>query len=293
MKIKRGNKKSKVLPVFFIIIAILASSVAIALIWQTIQDKFFAEPEFTTSLPSLSQVIKSSQSSSQPPQGLPSSSASSQSKTGYDYSKPVPLSERVSSEYFDDVMMVGDSITDGITKYSVMSNATVVASTGVNLDALMRKELIKIGDQNYKVIDAMKLYQPKSIYIMLGANGIGALSNEKNIELYTLFLDEVIAQHPNAKIYLQSVIPINETKYHVKYTKDYNNKVSNKLIDDYNSKLQALAQQKKVYYLNVAEAFKDADGQLPDKATSDGLHFNAQYYTVWFDYLKTHIAMEE
>ena len=39
----------------------------------------------------------------------------------------------VGDEYFDDAAFVGDSITEGIKLYEVMTNATVVAARGINL----------------------------------------------------------------------------------------------------------------------------------------------------------------
>ena len=46
-----------------------------------------------------------------------------------------------------------------------------------------------------------------------------------------------------------------------------------------------------MYYLNVAEVFKDADGCLPNSASpKDGIHFGSSWYRTWFDYLRTHGA---
>ena len=43
-------------------------------------------------------------------------------------------------------LFVGDSITEGIKLYDVMNNATVLASTGVNLDSLYTKDAITLSD---------------------------------------------------------------------------------------------------------------------------------------------------
>lgn len=81
----------------------------------------------------------------------------------------VPESPRVRSDYFDDAMFVGDSITTGIELYEVMSNATVVAATGINLDNIMTKKVIELEGQELTIPEAMTHYHPKKIYIMLGA----------------------------------------------------------------------------------------------------------------------------
>ena len=68
----------------------------------------------------------------------------------------------------------------------------------------------------------------------------------------------------------------------------YNSFISSK-IDDYNAAILSMTKDKQVYYVNVAEAFKDDTGALPDDASpKDGMHFGAEYYQKWFDYLKTH-----
>ena len=55
-----------------------------------------------------------------------------------------------------------------------------------------------------------------------------------------------------------------------------------------------LCKEKGVYYLNVAEAFKDELGNLPTEASpKDGMHFGSTYYMKWFDYLKCHAVTTE
>ena len=51
-----------------------------------------------------------------------------------------------------------------------------------------------------------------------------------------------------------------------------------------------------VYFLNVAEAFKDENGNLIAQYCSDptkmGMHFTYEGTKVWVDYLKTHVPPE-
>ena len=46
----------------------------------------------------------------------------------------VPESSRVLNNYFDDAVFIGDSLTEGIKLYDIMSNATVLSHTGLGLD---------------------------------------------------------------------------------------------------------------------------------------------------------------
>lgn len=190
----------------------------------------------------------------------------------------------LSSDYFDDAIFVGDSITEGIKLYDVMSNVTVLASTGVNLNSLYTKDAITLEDgSKVPILEATAHYNPGKIYLMMGVNSI--LSDEESFRAdYGRVVDTLISQHPDAILYIQSILPVTAD-----YEQRQNAVTDNAKIDRYNEILKELAVEKKVYYLNVAEVFKDADGCLPNSASpKDGIHFGSSWYRTWFDYLRTH-----
>ncbi len=39
--------------------------------------------------------------------------------------------------------------------------------------------------------------------------------------------------------------------------------------------------------MDLCEALSDESGYLPSNVTSDGIHFSADHYKVWLDYVKT------
>ena len=190
----------------------------------------------------------------------------------------------LSSDYFNDAIFVGDSITEGIKLYDVMSNVTVLASTGVNLDTLYTKDAITLEDgSKVPILEATKHYDPGKIYLMMGVNSL--LSDEDTFRAsYSRVIDTLVEQHPDAILYVQSILPVTAD-----YEQRQNAVADNAKIDRYNEILKELAAEKKVYYLNVAEVFKDADGCLPNSASpKDGIHFGSSWYRTWFDYLRTH-----
>ncbi len=191
----------------------------------------------------------------------------------------------VDDSYFDDAIMVGDSLTEGIKLYSVMKNATVISNVGINLSTIKTKAVISHDGGKITIPDAMKLYPDASkIYIMLGANGISWMGKTTFINLYGEFIDLVKRQHPEATIYIQSVLPINEALFKEHYKQD----LTNEKIDSYNAALEDLCEEKEVYYLNVAECLKDSSGGMSSQKTSDGMHIGKKSYQRWFEYLKTH-----
>ena len=197
----------------------------------------------------------------------------------------LPEQPRVTSSYFDDAVFIGDSLTVGIKHYDVMSNTTVFAATGVGLENIFTKQAIKQGETTLTILDALSRHSAKKVYIMLGANSL--MSNfDHLIKQYGLLIDEVLKRtNDDTIIYVQSVLPINEPLFHVKYAP---NTTTNADIDRFNEKLCALAAEKGVYYLDVASAFKDENNAMPESNTPDGMHIISSQYVVWFDYLKTH-----
>lgn len=197
----------------------------------------------------------------------------------------LPEQTRVTSSYFDDAVFIGDSLTVGIKHYDVMSNTTVFAATGIGLENIFTKQAIKQDGQTLTILDALAQHPAKKVYVMLGANSL--MSNyDYLIEQYGRLVDEVLKRTGDDTIvYVQSVLPINESLFHVKYAP---NKTTNADIDRFNKMLCTMAAEKGVYYLDVASAFKDADNAMPESNTPDGMHIISSQYIVWFDYLKTH-----
>ena len=198
--------------------------------------------------------------------------------------RPVPASDRVSSSYFDDAVFIGDSITTGIRLYDVMSNAGVWASTGAGLTNILSLEIAEIeGVGNVTITRGLDLAQPGKVYLLLGANSLAADLDDV-IAVYSSLLDQILAHAPDAIVYVQSAFPINEPLYAARY----NTVVTNRIIDEFNSRLLALCGQKGVAFLDVNSYFRDETGSLSENYTSDGLHLHSAQYLDWFDYLKTH-----
>ena len=193
----------------------------------------------------------------------------------------------VVDEYFDDAAFVGDSITEGIKLYEVMTNATVVAARGINLDNVFTDDQIRTAQGNSTVMGALEAAEPKKIYIMFGANGVGWFTEQHFTDVYTKFVQAVKEQHPDSQIYLQSILPVTQE------FDDSREDISNDKINRYNELVVEIAEEQKVHYLDVASAFKDEKGCLPEDSNGDGMHFGNKYYQKWFDYLKSHTVAEE
>lgn len=315
---KRRKKNSAVVPIMIIFIAITFSALAAA-VWQlssptvktlapldldpSIVNQFEPEniavavtkqPEKSESALEPEQEQELKESSSESDENQPDSPTPAQNEAAASAPEQQPAvisgalgkSERVSSSYFDDAAFIGDSLTVGMKLYDVMENAEILAAVGIGLDTIFTKQAIKQPDGSMlTVFDALENAQSKKVYIMLGANSLMS-SHDYLIERYGKLVDEVKARTPDdAIIYVQSILPINEPKFRKNYPK---NTTTNADIESFNALLCQMANDRGVYYLDVASAFKDENGALSENVTSDGMHIASDQYVLWIDYLKTH-----
>lgn len=283
VKINRGGNPHYFLTVVILLAFAIVVSLVVAIIWQKMSDKGADLGQYQT----LSSVVSGSQAGT----GALTSSLEPEASSIPEPSEPetpelpafdgaVPESERVMGDYFDDAVFVGDSITEGIMLYGMMSNTTVYAGTGVNLLSVYSAETVKQEDgTRIPIMDALDAEQFAKVYVMLGGNEAREDVNTF-ISHYSRVIDDLKTKQPQALIYVQSILPV---------TKNNNYNLDNAHIDSFNEALLALCKQKGVYFVNVAECMKDENGVLPDEASpADGMHFGPDYYTKWFEYLKTH-----
>ncbi|MEG1448207.1 MAG: GDSL-type esterase/lipase family protein [Oscillospiraceae bacterium] len=200
----------------------------------------------------------------------------------------VEKSEMVSTSYFDDAVFIGDSITTGIDGYDILENATVIAHTGVNVDTIKTTPFYETEAGTLTAVETLKTIEnAEKIYIMLGANGIAWFPKETLINHYEEFLLSVMEAKPDATIYIQSILPVTQSM------DDLANNITNEKIDEYNLALLELAKKLDVYYVDINSSLKDENNALPAEASpGDGMHFGAEYYLKWIDYLRTHTAEE-
>lgn len=205
----------------------------------------------------------------------------------YDYTKPVPANAAVDETYFSDAVFIGNSRTEGFALYSGLPNIQSLAHIGLMVDTVFTEAVIDVDGKKLTVMDALAQKKFSKVYIMLGMNELGWSYSSLFRDGYAKIIDRIREINPDAKIYIQSMLPVSAKKS--TESSIYNN---NKVVE-YNDLLRALATEKKVYFVNVAEAVMDESGALPADAATDGLHLVPEYCKLWLSYLKTHTAREE
>ena len=193
----------------------------------------------------------------------------------------VPKTAPAESGYFDDAVFIGDSISKGIKISKVIPAKNMVVEQNVRVDQLVNGEKVYGGKTVYEAIDA-QVPNPGKIYVLLGTNALPGMSNESQMEWYAKLIDNLKAKYPAAILYVESLTPKQQTS-------DYDRKFTRDKINDFNARLEALAAEKGVYYLNVQEALLDENGWLrSDYAAPDGLHLVNAGHKAMYSYYKTH-----
>lgn len=194
---------------------------------------------------------------------------------------PVPESPLVQDTYFNDVVFLGDSRTDGLRLYSGIKNGTFLCSTGATVESVFTKS-VETAAGTMPLLDALAMMDCGKVYIMLGINELGWNGTETFRAQSTELIQRIRADHPDAEIVIQSILPVSAQK------DEEGRYVNNGRIDEYNQVWLELAEELDVAYLNVAEGVAGEDGLLPADLCYDGVHLNKAGCRLWLDYLRTH-----
>ena len=204
----------------------------------------------------------------------------------YDFSKPVPQSDPAAEDYFEDAVFIGDSRTEGFMLYSGISGADGIYHTGLNIFGVLDKPVIGSGDSKKTVIQALSQKQYGKVYLALGINELGYPNDNLFYETYLDVIDAIRAAQPNAIIYIENLIPLNESQV----SRDY---LRNDHLRTYNDLMAKVAEEKQVAYLDLYSAFVDENGQLPEDASNDGVHLKKPYCEKWLEDLQCHTVTPE
>lgn len=212
--------------------------------------------------------------------------------TPYDFDEMAPETATVDMTWFADAVFVGDSRTDGLRLYSGITGCDFFCSKGISIFDVMDddgQKLITVDGVKYTILEALALDTYEKVYICLGINELGYRDDELFADTFGELIDEVERLQPDAVIYLQSLVPVNEAKCLANSQPDY---VTNERVEDYNEIIYQLAQEKEVVLIDLATGLVDEEGILPAEATSDGVHFTRSWYELWASYLLCHTVDE-
>ncbi len=168
-----------------------------------------------------------------------------------------------------DIVFLGNSLTHGCEWRELLDRSNVV-NRGINGDTAegIRERLASVTDG-----------KPAKIFLLCGANDVSHdLTADSIVTAVTALIDYITEATPSTRLYVQSMLPINNSFGRYRLMKD-----KEQVIRDINAKLEPEVRRRGLTWVNLHPAFCDADGNLRADFTNDGLHLLAPGYLVWRD----------
>lgn len=190
----------------------------------------------------------------------------------------------VEEDYFDDAVFIGDSRTVGLYDYAGLDNAVFYASSGLTIYKMFEDPDGRYKDGNWKenIGTALEERQFAKVYLMIGINEMGTGDVDYFIRHYEEAVERIKELQPDAIIYLQSILRVTTER---SAKGDY---INNEGIDARNERIAALADNQRVFYLDINSVVCDETGGLNPEYTFDGVHLYAQHIHIWKEYLMSH-----
>lgn len=177
--------------------------------------------------------------------------------------------------YSSDIIMLGNSLTDGAEWNELFDNCHV-KNRGI------------VGDiipGFFERLEPILKGQPRKIFIMGGVNDIShGVSADSIVSAMTQVVTTIQARCPKTEIYVQSMLPFNNDVRLWKLLKG-----REQVVVDGNKGLESMCQRLGVTFINLYPLFVGEDGKMKSEYTNDGLHLMGGAYLIWRDALLPYI----
>lgn len=172
-----------------------------------------------------------------------------------------------------DIVFLGNSITDGGEFTELFDNPSI-KNRGISSDVIsgVKERLYQVTKNN-----------PSKIFLLIGINDISHnLSVSKLAVEYEDLVKNIRGEAPLSKLYVQSIMPINNDFGRYKNLKGKEN-----TIKELNKRLKEIAERNGAEYVDLWPALADQKtGKLRKEFTNDGLHLLGKGYDAWADAIR-------
>lgn len=176
----------------------------------------------------------------------------------------------------NDIVMLGNSITEGGNWNSLLGVGNI-RNRGIS------------GDKTPGILNRLNQIlpgKPQKIFLLIGINDISDnIPSDTILKNISTIVNEIKTESPGTKIYLQSIMPVNQSFERYK-------KLEGKtpIIIETNQKLELLAKKQNLHFINIYSLLKEKNANILRKElTSDGLHLNDEGYKIWAKEIKKHL----
>lgn len=164
---------------------------------------------------------------------------------------------------FEDVVFLGDSITEYLRVANILDASSVLAQKGEHIN------------QANKHLDEIKDLKPRKIIMLYGANDLNVHSPERYKDEYLKLVNQIKKVSPRSKIYIQAPLKVDESK-----TVNKDTRINNENVKLYTQKARQVANL-------TGSRFLSSDDLIPSKELfeQDGIHLKYDFYVGWLAYL--------
>jgi lysophospholipase L1-like esterase len=174
-----------------------------------------------------------------------------------------------------DIIFLGNSLTAHIDWSELLENKNV-RNRGISSDITFG-----VLERLDEVIEG----KPAKVFLLIGINDISRnVPEEVILANYRKIVRRIKAGSPKTKIYVQTLLPTNNT--FDKFKKHYNKEAKTATV---NNGIKQIALEEKVTLIDLHPNFADAEGKLKLPYTHDGLHLTIEGYKVWAEILKKYL----
>ena len=178
------------------------------------------------------------------------------------------------------ILFVGSSLAEQFPVNELLNSYDkryIVYNRGIGGDIISGL----LGSMNERIFDL----QPSKIFINIGTNDINEpdFTEGDLLENYNRVLKQIIQKLPGTKIYILSYYPVNtniESRIPEEVSKTMFVRRTNSVINQLNRRLENLANEWHCTYIDVHSILLDAEGNLDQKYTVEGLHLKPNAYEV-------------
>lgn len=173
-------------------------------------------------------------------------------------------------DYDADVVFVGSSQTCGGSFQDYFPNVMTcnLGYPGDNMDGVMLKR------------GQIRAVHPEKVFVLTGINGLHMETDKVFARKYQRMVDSIISAAPEAKIYLQSILPVNHSMR--------KGVASAEKIKKANEKIAEIAARSNCVYVDLWSLY-EKDGEMPKELTRDGVHLFPEAYGRWMEEIRKYI----
>lgn len=197
--------------------------------------------------------------------------------------------------YFDNVAIVGDSITYFLlqweSKTDYLGDMLFLARGGVSMNGFVRRfKNIYYRGKEMNLEDAIAQSQVERVYFLMGSNDISASTQRPYLfDNWNIMLERIREKSPDVEIVLISNIPLYGDEQESKQDRfqQYNT-----LIEDYNVKLKQFAEENGCLFLDLCYYVQDHYNRMPEIYSQGSYHMNEAGCLNWMKILRYYAQYE-